>query len=259
LLLQTDARIQLGCSGGALLNLDGKLVGLTTAQAAMVGAETDGGFAIPINAGIRRVIDVLRKGEEVEYGFLGVATDRVPFARRAERGVYLNRITPNSPADRAGLRAGEQVIAIDGQPVNDYDDMFLHIGLGMAGREIVIKTMRPGGPKETRVRLAKFPLAESGKVTHWPEDVYGLRVDYVSVISRTALDPMPDGVVVREVIKDSPAEQKKLTEHTDIITEINGVPVTTPKEFYLEAEKATRHRQPVRLTLINPPRVITLP
>lgn len=64
-LIQTDARLNFGVSGGALVNLQGELIGLTTAHAALSGSETAGGFAVPLSAGIRRIVEVLRKGEEV--------------------------------------------------------------------------------------------------------------------------------------------------------------------------------------------------
>src|SRR5262249_42894439 len=89
-LFQLDARLNLGCSGGAVLNLDGELIGLSTAQAALSGVETPGGFALPLDAGVRRILEVLKRGEEVEYGFLGVEfdTDRqgVRLRRVLERG-----------------------------------------------------------------------------------------------------------------------------------------------------------------------------
>src|SRR5262249_37172753 len=71
-LLQTDARLNLGCSGGALLNLHGEMVGLTTARAAISGFETAGGFAMPLDGNLKRIIVKLRQGFEVEDGFLGV-------------------------------------------------------------------------------------------------------------------------------------------------------------------------------------------
>ena len=75
-LLQTDARLHLGCSGGALLNLQGEMVGLITSMAAIQGGETPSGFAVPVTGNMRRIIDVLKRGEEVDYGFLGIGLDR---------------------------------------------------------------------------------------------------------------------------------------------------------------------------------------
>src|SRR5262249_56595454 len=71
-LIQTDIRLHASCSGGALIDLKGELIWLTTAMAAVTGGETAGGFAIPIDDGMKRVIEVLKRGEGVEYGFLGI-------------------------------------------------------------------------------------------------------------------------------------------------------------------------------------------
>jgi len=259
-LLQTDARIQLGGSGGALLDLNGKLVGITTAVAALTAQDSTGGYAIPIDAGVRRIIEVLRKGEEVEYGFLGVQTAQVPGWRPARPGGLLQAVSGNSPAERAGLRRGDIVLKVDGHPIRDPDDMFLYIGLGMAGREIVLLVQRGNSPPfEVKARLAKSMHGDFGIATNRPTPVHGLSVDYTSVLSRFNNEPMMDGVVVREVTKGTAAEQQKLSEMTDIITEVNKVAVHTPSEFYREAEKATGKNQPVRLTLTNPPRTVTLP
>ncbi|MFL5340794.1 MAG: trypsin-like peptidase domain-containing protein, partial [Gemmataceae bacterium] len=85
-LLQTDLRLNLGTSGGALLDLKGNWVGLTTAQAAVAGGDTAGGFAVPLDARMSRIIDVLRRGEEVEYGFLGISLQQFPNTE----GVFVN-------------------------------------------------------------------------------------------------------------------------------------------------------------------------
>ncbi|MHB8903312.1 MAG: S1C family serine protease, partial [Thermoguttaceae bacterium] len=71
-LIQTDARLNLGTSGGALVDLEGRMVGLTTALAAVAGYETSAGYAYPVNEMFRRVLDTLKRGREVEYGFLGI-------------------------------------------------------------------------------------------------------------------------------------------------------------------------------------------
>src|SRR5207253_2751972 len=122
-LLQTDARLNLGCSGGALVNLKGEMIGLTTALAAIQGGETPGGFAIPIDSVMRRIIEVLMRGEEVEYGFLGVRFDH----DRSERGegVMVAHVYPGSAADQVGLRARDLILAVDAVPVRYTDDLLL--------------------------------------------------------------------------------------------------------------------------------------
>ncbi len=261
-LMQTDARMATGSSGGALVDLDGKLVGLSTSHAALAGGEFSGGYAIPIEAGLRRVIEVLRRGEEVEYGYLGVKTLRGNTRRGSE--VVLDGITQNSPADRAGLQAGDEVLKVNGQPIREHDDLFLHIGLGLAGREAIIQFKRRNEPRprSVTVTLVKMNIPEYGIFRNRPAAVHGLWVDYASIAMTSSDQSMPDGVVVRvrDIEKGSRAEYAKLGDYTGTITEVNGVAVHNPTEFYREAEKATRNNQPVRLLLADqPPRTVVLP
>ena len=130
-LIQTDARLNRGTSGGALVNLRGKMIGLTTSLAALPGFERSAGFAIPLDAAMRRVIEQLKQGKEVEYGFLGVRSHAAGAARA--------RAGPDWRAPRANRarHAGRQLrfcvwttssTHIDGEPVYDNDSLFLHVG-----------------------------------------------------------------------------------------------------------------------------------
>src|SRR5262245_59273960 len=126
-LLQTDARLNLGCSGGALVDLKGELIGLTTSLAAISGGETPGGFAVPMTAGMARVIETLKRGEEVEYGFLGVKFEANE--QQDQRGVRVADVVRGSPASRAGLRSGDRIVEVAGVPVRDYDELFVAVGM----------------------------------------------------------------------------------------------------------------------------------
>lgn len=258
-LLETDARLHLTGSGCALVDLDGKLVGLTTNQVALPGGST-GAMAIPIDAGIRRIVDVLRKGEEVEYGFLGVHTN--PWRTGRNNPVTIRGVTANSPAHRAGIQPGDVILQVNGQQIRESDDMFLQVGLGLAGRESTIVILRPGEskPRTIKATLAKLNNPDHGIARNRPSPVRGLWVDYPNLAAISSDHAMPEGVVVREVQKGSPAEAARLGEFTGTITEINGTPIRTPAEFYREAEKLTRAKQPIRLRLSDdPPRVVELP
>ena len=155
-LIQTDARITLGCSGGALLNLDGELIGLLSAQAAIQGVDTPGGFALPINRGLRRIIGVLKEGKEVEYGFLGVQFSRT--SRPSE--VRLSNVIPGGPADLGGLRSGDLIVRVGNLEVESYDDLFLALGLHLVGEKVVIERthFRGGRTDKATVKLGKFYL-----------------------------------------------------------------------------------------------------
>ncbi len=244
-LIQTDVRLNLGCSGGALLNLDSELVGLTTATAAISGGETPGGFAVPIDVGMKRIIEVLRRGEEVEYGFLGVWLD---MESRPGKGVRLRDVAASSPAQRAGLMPGDWIQAINGSPVQENDDLFLLIGTQLAGSTVRIEASRtPDGPPRTcTVKLAKYFVPATPIASHRPAARAGLRVDYTSVLSPRTRN-IPEGVLVREVVPGSPADKARLGVET-VILRVNDKPVTTPAEFYEEMDRAAG---PVKLTYLN--------
>src|SRR5262249_30286627 len=132
-LIQTDTRMNLGCSGGALLNLQGELVGLTSSLAGIAGGETPGGFGGPLDKGMRSIIEVLLRGEEVEYGFLGVylqGSDQTP-----EGYVRIGSLVENGPANRGEIRGsimprgglgfrgrfqepGDYILSINGAPIH---------------------------------------------------------------------------------------------------------------------------------------------
>ena len=105
-LIQTDARVTLGTSGGALVNLRGEMVGLTTALAAPGDCDQPGGFAIPVDETFRAVVDTLRQGRRPAFGFLGVQPDHLPLSERQRGlfGVRVLRVVVGTPADLAGLR-----------------------------------------------------------------------------------------------------------------------------------------------------------
>jgi serine protease Do len=234
-LLQTDARLNIGCSGGALLDMEGKLIGLTTAQAAVTGGEATGGYAIPLDANVRKMIDILKRGEEIEYGFLGVTVNTIE--RGDGRGVIISDVAPGQPAQRAGLVAKDRVVAINGNPVRDYDELFMNISAALAGSETEIEVVRGPARRKLTARLAKSGHSEPRIASNRPKPVFGLRVDYASTLSIDT-NPPPGVLIRKELEPGSPAE-KKLKEWLDrselIIEAVNGTKVATPSDFYREA------------------------
>jgi S1-C subfamily serine protease len=249
ILLQLDTRLNLGCSGGGVFNLKGQLIGLTTAKAALEGSETPGGFALPLDAGVKRIIEVLRRGEEVEYGFLGIGV----VADREGKRVVISNVANGSPAQRAGLVAEQYLVSIAGAPVRNTEDVFLLIGTQLAGARIKVEVETPGGRRETHTAvLAKYFVDGQIIASKQPAPRRGLRVDYTSTLNgRPTVAPwirdIPDGVLIREVVPGSPADKVKL-QVDKIITRINNRRVTTPDEFYREMDKETGR---VNLTLMN--------
>ncbi|QJW92601.1 trypsin-like peptidase domain-containing protein [Frigoriglobus tundricola] len=249
--------------GSPLLNLDGELVGLTTSTAALT-SERGPHYAFPADEHFRRVVGVLRRGEEVEYGYLGVAgphsalgPDRKPY------GVQFESVVPHGPAALAGLDERDIVTRVAGQPTTTYPELLLHVGSALAGEKVKLTALRTaqGRPVEVTVTvtLGKFKNDQPFIASVRPDPVFGLRVEYGSILSQKqppnefrARLAVPAGVCVRELVADSPAATafKKLGDRPErwLITHLNGAPVATPAEFY----KATKGQQTIRLTVKDP-------
>jgi serine protease Do len=245
LLLQTSLNIPPGSSGGALLDLKGNWIGLLTALPGVAGGEGSGGYAIPLDNRMKRIIEKLRRGEEVEYGFLGISL-RQDLWEPSEGG----------PAYRAGMRPGDRIVSVDGIPVTDNDDLMFGITAALAGTQVEMVVEAPyGGRRVLRPVLQKAYWPHSGPIiaANRPDPVYGLRVDYVTVVYQgqggfRRSSPIPEGVLVREVQENSPAAKAELKENQDVIIAVNGIRVTQPSEFYRVAADV---KGPIELTILD--------
>jgi serine protease Do len=234
-LLQTDTRLHLGCSGGALFSLSGEMVGLLSAMAAIQGSDTAGGFALPINAPMRRIIDVLKGGAEVSYGFLGVSVDE-PVGGKKQMGVPIAAIK-GSPARADGkLEAGDVLIEVNGQPIREVDDIFLNVGMHLAGERVSLRVRRPDGRERVvEVTLAKLLVPGKHIASSLGDRPYfrGLRVDYSSLLVQQPprWPDIPEGVLISDVQPNTAADRAQL-KTGDVITRVRRTPVKTPAEFY---------------------------
>lgn len=156
-LIQTDAAINPGNSGGALVNADGKVIGINSAKLAANGVEGMG-FAIPINS-VRAIVDELMSNGKVLRPYIGVGVfDKETAARQgyrlnAEKGVYVEEITLNGPADKAGIRRGDLILEIDGKEINKVGELRAVILEHKAGDTIRVKIERDGSKNDVDVVL----------------------------------------------------------------------------------------------------------
>jgi serine protease Do len=251
-MLQTDARLNLGCSGGGLFNLKGEFIGLTTSTSAIQGGESAGGFALPMDRNTQRLVQALRRGEEIEYGFLGIMLDNnFLLDPTLARGIGVGGVTPGLPAARAGLRNGDVITQINGIPVKDFDDLFLTVGAQLAGTEVVLDIeSRFNGNRKVSLRLAKLNWSGFQLASKKKDAIFGLRVDYTSILIQGSNTNFPTGVLVRELVKDSPAEAKlqPRAEGTRmVITHVNGKAVSDPPEFY----EAVKNKASIELRVVD--------
>ena len=243
-LLQTDARLELGSSGGALVNLQGEMIGLTVSLAALAGYERPGGFAIPVTEEFRRVVELLKAGRVPDYGFLGVEPGPLTAQQRqaGHLGTRVLDVVPATPAAQAGVQVGDWITHLDGRPIGDRLDLFREVSSRLAGSTITLQLvrgsdgLRKGRPLTLQVPLSKKRLETSR--TPWAEaPVFswrGLKVDYATaapLFNERCRDLDPAGCVgVIEVARDSPAWQAGLRVG-DFIRHVAGRRVTSPADF----------------------------
>jgi S1-C subfamily serine protease len=245
-LLPPAKYVHFDSSGGALLNLDGELVGLTTALAVLQGNERTGGFALPLDRPMRRILEVLRDGKEVEYGFLGI---QMPLNAAKDDPVRISDVINGGPAAAAGLHAGDYVVTIDGRPIRNHNDLLLNIGIGLAGNDVKLEVARGSfnGPRRAvTVRLAKSPVSGPVIAANRPPAIAGLRVEHASVVARQSRE-IPVGVAIREVLRDSPADRARL-QAGKVIRRVDGRLVASPEAFYREMRKAGKT---IELTVLD--------
>jgi serine protease Do len=244
-LIQTDARLELGTSGGALVNLKGEMIGLTTSLAALYGYERPGGFAVPVNDDFRRALDTLKTGRLPDYGFLGVAPRYLTMAerQRGKVGARVEDIVPATPAFAAGLRAGDIITGADGQPIADDLDLIRYVSGLFADTTVTLQILRgasesrAGRKLDVKVKLSKKRMDSSREPYEEVEPVSwrGLRVEYATaapLFREQSRDLDPAGSVgVINVAPDSAAWKSGLRSG-DFISHVGPARVTTPREFY---------------------------
>ena len=156
--IQTDASINPGNSGGPLVDLQGRVVGINTAIVAPSGGNVGIGFAVPINMA-RQVMDQLVQYGEIKRGRIGVAIqDLTPdlaqaLGTRHTQGAVIARVEAGSPAERAGLRTNDLVIAINGAPMRSGTDLRNRVGLSRIGDAVELTVERGGTERNVTVRI----------------------------------------------------------------------------------------------------------
>ncbi len=241
-LLQLDTKLNLGLSGGAVVNLKGELVGITTTGGNAEGFDAQAGYAIPLDALGRRIVTTLREGKEVEYGFLGIGLDN-------DRPNAVGSVEPGTPAAEGDLVPGDVILAVGDRPVPEEAGISLALSTAPVGQPIQLKVRRNGKVLDKTVFLSKYPVAGEVIATNRPEPWRGLRVDFTSMLAGTTLDftalqAMAKGCVcVVEVKAGSPSAVAGLRKG-QVITHVAGKSVRTPAEF---ARAVARLKGPVVL------------
>ncbi len=257
--IQTDAPINPGNSGGALVDDEGHLVGINTAILSGNSGGNQGiGFAVPINMA-RHVMDQIIEHGKVERAYLGILPqDVTPAMAKAfhvqdAQGALVGEVTPDGPAARSGLKTGDIITAINGEPVVDANQLRLKIGMMATDAKVNLKVLRDGKPMEVTVALGEFPSKqERASVSKESSDsaLEGVQVENMTpeVAQQLKVPASTKGVVVDQVSPESRAAEAGL-KPGDVIQEANRQPVRNVHEFS-SAVSAKAKDDPV-LLLVN--------
>ena len=239
-LIQTDARLNLGTSGGALLNLDGEMIGLTTSLAARASYEMAAGYAIPVDDAFKRIVQALKEGREVEYGFLGVHPENLTAAERLRgwQGARVGHIVGATPAALADLRPGDVISHVDQVPLRDADGLMLLIGREPVERSVRLTVHRDQRQFRTSVRLMKkFIYSDRNSIATVQVPLWrGLEIDYPTALpdfkeKSDSGQVDPDGcVAVVQVDRDSRGWQDGMRRGV-FISHVGETRVNSPRQF----------------------------
>ena len=243
--IQTDAAINRGNSGGALVNLNGELIGLNTAILAPDGGNIGIGFAIPSNM-VKNLSKQMIEFGQVKRGELGIMgtelNSELAKAMKvdAQRGAFISQVMPKSAAEKAGIKAGDVILSMNGKPISSFASFRADIGTMPIGTKVTLGLLREGKPMNVDVTIeqsTQTPKVESGNIYTGIEgaelsngsagDKKGVKVDEVKAGSTAARIGLKKGDVILGV------NQQKVTN----LGELRKILDTKPNVLALDIQR----------------------
>jgi len=239
--IQTDAAINVGNSGGPLVNISGEVVGI---NAAIIGLRAGIGLAVPINVA-KAILPDLRDKGKVRRAWLGVSIQPVSpdfqesLGLKDRQGAIVSEVIKGSPAEQAGLQIGDLILEFDGKAVQSSWELPEMVGLEPIGKDAKLLILRDGKKVQMHLKLGEKPSSEAP-----PEEKaesrseLGLQVQDITpdVARRYRLPEDIGGVVVTDVKFKSPAEKAEIKQG-DVIMKIGWTPIKNAEHFYEVSSK----------------------
>lgn len=244
--IQTDASINPGNSGGALIDAEGRLVGINTAIISRTGGNQGVGFAVPINLA-RSVMERIIQDGKVTRGYIGVTIQPVTeelareFKLQSTNGALVGDVLPRSPAEKAGLKAGDVIVEFNGKKVKDGRHLRLMVAQTAPGTDVSLKVVREGKQESFNLKLEELRSDGMSRREHGERrgfsrstggDLFeGVYVGDLDARTRREFDVPRNvrGAVVTDVDPDSPAARAGLRPG-DVVQEIDRKPVANADE-----------------------------
>ena len=252
--IQTDAAINSGNSGGALLNLKGQLIGINTAIMAPSGGNIGIGFAIPSNM-VKNVVHQLLDFGEVKRGMLGVTGTELnadlaeSFGYDKRNGAFVNEVQPNSAADKAGIKSGDIITSVNGKEVTSFGQLRAIVATQRAGSKLTVGVFRDGRQMNVDVVLGENNYyAESSDASELSQAFSGAQL---------ANTDKNEGVRITAIEKGSIAQRLGLKEG-DIITAVNRNKVKSLADLKKNLDKSKGRINAIRIQRGNTQLYITI-
>ncbi|EOC1567954.1 serine endoprotease DegQ [Cronobacter dublinensis] len=226
--IQTDASINRGNSGGALLNLNGELIGINTAILAPGGGSVGIGFAIPANMAQTLAKQLMQSGE-VKRGLLGIKGTEMSadiakaFNLNTQRGAFVSEVLPNSGSAKAGIKAGDVIVSLNGRALNSFAELRSRIATTEPGTKVKLGLLRDGKAQEVEVTLDKSTSSSASA------DIIAPALQGAT-LSDGQLKDGTKGITIDNVEKGSAAAQAGLHKD-DVIVGVNRERVSTIAEM----------------------------
>jgi len=243
-MLQTDAAINRGNSGGPLVNLNGEVIGINTAIYAPTGVFSGIGFAIPVNEA-KQILDQLIEKGRVVRGWLGVEVMNIDravqkqFNLESDEGVLVNGVVKNSPAQKAGLQRGDVIVELDGKKVRNADDLQDRVTASKPGGMVEMVIIRDGEKRKIAVKIEEMPrqgpdvsMREKEKqAAQATAEWLGISVKNITEQLKEKYDlSTAEGVIIANISPDKKGYEIGL-KPGDIILGINNMKVKNVKDF----------------------------
>jgi serine protease Do len=232
--LQIDAPVNKGNSGGPAFNEEGRVVGVTTAIYSPSGGSVGIGFAIPADA-VKGVVSQLKEHGEVTRGWIGVQIQPVTgdiassLGLRNAEGALVDEPQPEGPAAKAGIKSGDVIRTVNGEPVKDSRDLAKKIAALAPGQTAAIGIIRDGGERTVTLQIAKMPDRSTADIKPDQENHGGAQLGLTLAPAASVAGQGTPGVIITEVDPEGPAAERGVRPG-DIILEVAGKAVNTPND-----------------------------
>jgi serine protease Do len=243
--IQTDAAINFGNSGGPLLNIDGKVIGINSAIFSRTGSYTGIGFAIPINMA-KYVYDKIKTEGKVTRGYMGIyAEDISPdmaghFGVKNRKGILVDKVIENSPASKGGVEKGDIIVKMDGNTVGDWNAFRNEIARKAPGMKVNLTVIKNGSEKDLTIALeTKESKAALGEAGSKEAKQLGITVQDLTpeIAQQFGYTNEKSGVIVSDIDPSSSAAEAGISVGT-LITEVNRQKVENTQDFWKFVKKA---------------------